>query len=61
MVTKKAAGLVFEKNDHYYYNVTCISTKNKDHGVGNFLYSKFSCCNYGEFLLTKLQLLSVNS
>ena len=61
MVTKKAAGLVFEKNDPYYYNVTCISTNNKDCGVGNFLYSKCSCCNYGEFLLTKLELLSVNS
>lgn len=39
MVTKKAEGLVFEKGDPYYYNVTCISTNNKDCGVGNFLYS----------------------
>lgn len=38
MVTKKAAGLVFEKSDDYYYNVTCISTNNKDCEVGNFLY-----------------------
>ena len=51
MVSKKAAGLVFEKSDDYYYNVTCISTNNKDYGVGNLLYSKGSCCNYGEFLL----------
>ena len=58
---QKTAGLVYEKNDPYYYNVTCVSTNNKDCGVGNFLYSKCSCCNYGEFRLTKLQLLSVTS
>ena len=51
MVTKKAAGLVFEKNDPYYYNVTCISTNNKDCGVGNFLYSKCSCCIMESFCL----------
>lgn len=36
MVTKKAAGLVFEKSDDYYYNVTCISTNNKDCGAEIF-------------------------
>ena len=53
MVTKKAAGLVFGKNDPYYYDV--MSTNKKDRRVGNCLYLKCSCCNYGEFLLTKLQ------
>ena len=64
MVTKKAAGLVFffKKRSlllRCYMHVFPLITR--DCGVGNFLYSKGSCCNYGEFLLTKLQLLSVNS
>lgn len=59
MVIKKAAGLVYEKNDPYYYDV--ISTDKKDSRVGNCLYVKSSCCNYEEFLRTKLQLLGVNS